>query len=66
MRAGIPRKGAGIELRLWHPNPEGRSLPLFDIVVERKRSAGGVCPGGLVGNNQTTETSVECVSKRSQ
>jgi hypothetical protein len=32
------------------------SSPLFDIVEERKRNAGGACPGGSCGNARTSET----------
>ena len=42
----VPLKGTGTPRRLSRGLLGPLVLPLFDIVEERKRNAGGVCPGG--------------------
>jgi len=47
--AGSTQKGSGDNLRLVHRIEGFKSFLLFDIVEERKRNAGGACPGGSSG-----------------
>jgi hypothetical protein len=44
----LPERGTG-EIFVGCMNRKVKTSLLFDIVDERKRNAGGVCPGGLSG-----------------